>query len=680
MLPLLWGAIALAGQPRGDRPSDPLQLPAVCGVRLQAPRLGWEFPQDVEGALRQPNRNVVQRATDLFAWQQFIALNWPASLTRRGEPDHDRPLQAEGPRVWETWMETSEVYRADGSPPPPWQEDAGGGGGFTAAGASSGPVKRLYRRSKVHRLLDDEFQPTKANGAFPGTLTDQRGRLVHYEIRMNRILYEYVVKQGLFRSDRQASLDRISAPEGSILVKAAWREMEPGEQEHSRFYTATADLAEPDAPAGSPPRRLQVGLVGLHVMQKTASAPQWIWTTYEQVDNVDGAAPSFRNPHCTDCLANQQGPPGFPNQVTRLTPIPSRDPDCARPDESNDNLQDLNQRIQAALPPSVWRNYELVGAQWPLLPTPPSPSEPSAQQRTTVFSVRPALLANTTMETYIQNTSSCMGCHAMARSSNPQRYISSDFSFTFSDAFPLLPDPRILPPPSTPGTRWDRENWDSILRGYTLSMATYEQLPEQVPTARLHCASCHLDAGGNTQASPWLGMTRKYDYPQTQDLQRRINRCFTHSLNGRPLSLEAGDPTMRAFIVYMQWLDEQAAARRMQPPATPFPPISSLSGDAPRGQEIFRQKCAFCHDARGQGRYGGDHYYRPALWGPHSFNRKAGLADPAKMAPFLRANMPHRFGGALTDQEAWDLAAFIDSQERPAGPSATGDAGAERHS
>lgn len=661
VLVVLWQMNALAGQPRNGRGSEAAELPAVCGIRLQGPRLSWELPQDVEGGLRQPNLNVVQRATDLFAWQQFIALNWPASSTARGEPDPRRSLEADGPRVWESWMEASDVYRADGSAPPPWKEPV------RAAGAGSAPVKRLHRDSKVSEFLQDKVQPTKASAAFPGTLTDQRGRLVHYEIRMNKILYDYVVANGLFNADRQAAVEEINAPEGSILIKAAWRELEPGDA--SRFYTATADIIDPEAPAGAAPQRRQVGLVGLHAMQKTASAPQWIWTTYEQVDNVDGVAPSFRDPHCSDCLPNRQGPPGFPNQVTRLTPIPSRDPDCARSEESNDNLEELNRQMQASLPASVWRNYELVGAQWPLPLPSPSP------QPVTVFSVRPAVLANTTLETYIQTTSSCMGCHAMARSSKRERYVSSDFSFTFAEALPHLPDPRIIPPPAAPRSRWDRQNWDSILRGYTLSTATYEQLPAQVPTARLHCASCHLDAGGNTQASPWLGMTRKYSYPQTQDLQRRINLCFSHSLNGRPLPLEEDDPTMRAFIVYMQWLDEQARERRLQPPATPFPPIAVLSGEASRGQETFRQKCAFCHDARGQGRYDDGRYYRPALWGPQSFNRQAGMADPAKLAAFLRANMPHRFGGALTDQEAWDLAAFIDGQERPAGPSAAGAGG-----
>lgn len=670
MLTLLWGSIVLAGQSRNAQPWKAPELSAVCGVRLQAPRLSWELPEDVEGGLRQPNRNVVQRATDLFAWQQFIALNWPAAPAARGEPDPGRSLEAEGPRVWETWLEASEVYRADGLAPLPWGDPARAGGDRSTSAAGSAPVKQLHRRSKVDHPLDDVVQPTQASGAFPGTLTDQRGRLVHYEIRMNRILYDYVVTHGLYQADRQAAVAHISAPEGSILVKAAWRELEPGEE--SRFYTTTADITDPDAPVGQPPRRRLVGLVGLHAMQKTASAPQWIWTTYEQVDNVEGPQPSFRNPHCGDCLTNRQGPPGFANQVTRVTPIPSRDPDCARPEESNDNLQELNRQIQASLPASVWRNYQLVGAQWPLPPA-AAPTAHSTRQPTTVFSVRPALLANTTMETYIQSSSSCMGCHAMARSSRREGYVSSDFSFTFSEARPSRSDPQVLSPPAAPRTAWDRRNWASILRGYTLSTATYEELPAHVPTARLHCASCHLDAGGNLQASPWLGMTRKYAYPRTQDLQRRINLCFAHSLNGKPLPLEDDDPTMRALIVYMQWLDEQAAAQGLRAPATAFPPLAIHRGDGARGREIFQQKCAFCHNVRGQGRYEDGRYYRPALWGPQSFNRQAGLAEPAKMAAFLRANMPHRFGGALTDQEAWDLAAFIDHQERPSGPVVAGE-------
>lgn len=99
----------LAGQPPGLIGSGSLRLPGVCGVDFQAPWLNGELLQDVEGQLCQSNLNLVQRATDIFAWQQFIALNWPASSIRRGEQDHVRPLDAAGPRVWETWTEASDI-------------------------------------------------------------------------------------------------------------------------------------------------------------------------------------------------------------------------------------------------------------------------------------------------------------------------------------------------------------------------------------------------------------------------------------------------------------------------------------------------------------------------------------------------------------------------------------------
>jgi thiosulfate dehydrogenase len=37
-------------------------------------------------------------------------------------------------------------------------------------------------------------------------------------------------------------------------------------------------------------------------------------------------------------------------------------------------------------------------------------------------------------------------------------------------------------------------------------------------------------------------------------------------------------------------------------------------------------------------------------------------------AGFIKANMPLGLGGSLSDQEAWDIATYMDSQERPQDP------------
>lgn len=132
--------------------------------------------------------------------------------------------------------------------------------------------------------------------------------------------------------------------------------------------------------------------------------------------------------------------------------------------------------------------------------------------------------------------------------------------------------------------------------------------------------------------------------------------------------MEKYNPEAQALITYMQWLDQQAAQSKITLPKTAYPDIQKLAGNPKQGQEIFQQKCAFCHELNGAGRYGSNTYYRPALWGDQSFNRLAGLAQPETLAKFLKSNMPYQFGGNLTDQEAWDLATFIDRQPRPQGP------------
>lgn len=662
---VLLGNILSSQTPAVSTPSDAIQLPSVCKTPLQPPRVSWQLPSDVEGSLDQKNFNIVQRASDIFAWQEFIALNWPATKGDRGIPAQNLPISSPGARVWETWKETSEVYLSSGADPLPWDALNRLPGGASEWDNS----KVLFRQSKVDEVLHDDLQPTKADGTLPGTLTDQSGRVVYYEIRMNRVLFEYVLKNRLYQADKQALLPALDVPDGSMLIKAAWRVVEPDQE--SRFYTVPAYIVEPSiGPNFLSALREQkkvkyqqrkVGLVGFHVMHKTPSAPQWIWSTYEQVDNVVGDQPSFYNQQCTDCPTNRQTQPGFPNQVTRVTPIPAKDPDCSLPTQALDNVQELNRAVQKGLGDSVWRHYELIGTQWPV------PHDIAERRPSTVFEVRPKLLANTTMETYIQGTSSCMGCHAMARTTNPGAFVSSDFSFTFSDALPRQSNAQLILPPTKPVTPWDYRHWNTILRGYQLSTQTYEQLPEYVPVAKLHCASCHLNAGGNPKASSWFGMIEKYHYPDTLDLQKRINLCFEHSLNGKPLPILKEDPNLKALIVYMQWLDEQARTLAISLPLSPYPPLAALTGDGSRGREIFEQKCAFCHNADGQGRYESNTYYRPALWGQHSFNQQAGMADTSKLAAFIHANMPLGSGGVLTAQEAWDLATWIDGQERPPG-------------
>ena len=217
------------------------------------------------------------------------------------------------------------------------------------------------------------------------------------------------------------------------------------------------------------------------------------------------------------------------------------------------------------------------------------------------------------------------------------------------------------------------------MRGYALATETYELLPKFVPKAKLHCASCHLAAGANSDAAWWVDL--KSEYKTRPLLQARINHCFTNSLNGKELCKPAkgkdkGDcdqnHDMEAFLIYMEWLDHQAKTMRLcNTQAHGYPNISTLTGDATRGHQVFIQKCAVCHQLDGQGRYESNTYYRPALWGPHSFNQAAGMfTDPAFLAAFVRWNMPLMAGGELSDQEAWDVEAFIHAQKRPQTPGA----------
>lgn len=600
---------------------------------LEEYEFGSTQPQDTE-ALDASDAVARGRAAAMFSWRTFAALQWSAQNGARGVPTTSLDQSAQ--RVWETWKEPYEVYLPDGRRPANWEVQVPPPGIAAPLG-----LKTLVRRTKVSESLNEKVQATQADGSLPPLLTDQNGKLVRYEIRMNRIVFDHIRKNKLYDGNVQATTDEVSYPNGACLLKASWKELAPHEQE--RYIAADCWILEKD---GSK-RRQRMGLVGFHIMVKTPSAPQWIWATFEQIDNLDGEHPSFFDPSKTGQKANQQTAAGVPSQVTRVVPIPTW-------------LRGLNREIQAsfAKQDSPLQYYELVETQRPIAGSQPK-GAPS-----TVFSVEPPLLSNTTQETFVQN-SSCMGCHSMAGTLNSSQFVSGDFTFTLNEAHPKPKNLDLVPAPLQPESQWDRDHWTQIQRGLKLANNTYELLPKNVG-AKLHCTSCHLDNGGNPQASWWVGMDKDYDYPATDELPKRIDRCFTHSMNGKPLSeSELPNSEMNALITYMQWLDKKARAADLDTSRREFPPLPEMTGDSQHGEVLYQQKCAFCHSTDGEGRYLSDTYFRPALWGSHSWPKIAGLGKDKTLAEFLKANMPLGSGGMLTNQEAWDLAAYLNSKARP---------------
>lgn len=657
-------------------PSTNIRLTGMTCGPSPALQLSCYLPADMVSPTPTPspnqpvvlNLNTLQRAADIFSWQEFFALNWPANPLMRGEPDVTKKITDPGPRVWETWKEAYEVYLPNGAKPKPWNDTEP-----IPSACGDGATKLFFRTQKIDDVIDSTLQAAAANGKYPATLTDQKGKLVRYEIRLNRVLFDYVVQNQFYNADTQALAKSVNFPNGAMLIKAAWREVSPAEEKN--FHTVTACVCDKDQNGNLINcRKQRMGLVGFHITTKTAFAPQWVWSTFEQINNVPGSASgsfSFNNASCsvTNCPPNQQTNRGTPNQIVRSIGIPDTNPNCANGGQALDNIVWLNDDVRKALVSagSVFQFYELVNTQWPV-PLGLTPTKPE-----TVFSVRPFALGNTTMESFVQPTSTCMGCHSTARTVNANNFVSSDFSFTLNNALPSQPAScKIIPAPTKPVTEWDKTYWPTIMRGYALANQTYELLPANVPKAKLHCSSCHLNAGANSDAAWWADVVNEYT---PSKLTARINHCFTNSLNGNPLCSPlrgcATNPNMQAFVIYMKWLNEQRLSLKLcNTVPNGYPPISGNGGDAATGQQVFVQKCAVCHQLTGAGRYEYG-YYRPALWGDHSFNKAAGMfADPAYLAAFARWNMPLMAGGELSDQEAWDVATYVHAQPRPQTPGA----------
>jgi hypothetical protein len=383
------------------------------------PQIGYEIPREVDAPV-DPDLNEIAVFDD-YSWRLFVALNWPATSGTRGVPDTSKNIldscDSDCRVVWETWKADYELFERNGLEPTEWASFDG----FT-------PCRDLPFEGSGHTMILGSYSDFSdfnqaGKGRFGGPLVAQDRTYVRFEIRLNELEYDFIRDHKLYRPGQllTGAGSNLRFPDNCIAVKAAWKIIKEDElpAARGRFYLADALLLDP---VTNTFRVQKMGLVGLHIVQKTRLRPQWVWSSFEHVDNVpEPGAPalaghhySFNNPAKPQVLE----PPAAPLRISKSNP-PSTDPNpmqVIRIKKISESTQKTNEEYHALLRGTVWENYELVVTQWPKFPQPET--ENGAPFPGKFTGPKPMTnIANTAMETYSQKSAatSCMGCHDVAR-------------------------------------------------------------------------------------------------------------------------------------------------------------------------------------------------------------------------------------------------------------------------
>ena len=343
---------------------------ASCARQLDRGAELWLEPQNSEAALLEP---------DCYAWQLFIALNWPGDPASRAA-DPGKRLGEDGATAWELWRNVRNgsehaVFRIDGQDPGPW-----------LTGAPPRPLRPetdfdplpLQLAVLLQRGAVAEFDPGQPGGN---------------EVRMNRDSYDFVRDQGLFNREGLGrvfadGVEQLAFPAGAKEVKARWRVIEAADK--PRYHWV--DVARADGTT------VTFGLSALHITTK--DLPNWFWATFEHIDN--------QTSELNGGLPNNQGWL-FPS-VDRYS-CPDRPVGCR------------------SAPPAVagtkWENYVLRGTQTDF----------------TDSRGRPTILANSVIEAGFQDTSSCITCHARGAFDGSGGFHQIFKSFSPLEGYVGNPDP-----------------------------------------------------------------------------------------------------------------------------------------------------------------------------------------------------------------------------------------------
>jgi hypothetical protein len=346
-----------------------------------------------------------------YSWRAFLALTRRANPSKRGEFEAAATVSnAAAPRVFETFKAHWELFRAV---PDPWP---------TISKAS--PCANLKVRPgdlvlASFNKLDDLMQ--LAGPSVSGPLVAQNRTYVRYGVGYNRTAYEAIVRnQWHLTKGLGAYGSKPVMPNGSIVTKSAWMIVTASTTRRQKYYRRQAWVRRVAAGSNTC-EEAEVALIALHVVQKTAMSPQWIWTTFEHVDNVPMRAgePQRSKPFALhdDDLPAVEMPPDNPLRNQPLIPNPPAMNVVSNLPLSSQTLA-ANAAYRAALSASgaIWQHYQLVMTQWPKdLGQPgqrgdPSLSIPGGKSAFTAY-------ANPALETYFQTPieNGCMSCHNSVR-------------------------------------------------------------------------------------------------------------------------------------------------------------------------------------------------------------------------------------------------------------------------
>jgi hypothetical protein len=268
-----------------------------------------------------------------------------------------------------------------------------------------------------------------------------------------------------------ASSKGVTFPDPNALaveVKMSWVDAStlsnPGNYITVKGTVPTYNTSNPSQWVPNGTKNITLALVGVHFVATTAGHPEMIWATFEHFGNTPNAAYTYASttgnktipqdsagnwlfcvPNCptgstfnqshaklsgNNIVGNPSGSPITPSNTLRTNPwgLPGT---AAASVSSNTQIVSINNSVISQLVSGDMRkNYFMLGATWTAGGQPPS----SGTQ------VGTNVLANSTMETYVQGTSNCFSCHDDLGATNGMLGISADSGLSHI-YFPIQPLP-----------------------------------------------------------------------------------------------------------------------------------------------------------------------------------------------------------------------------------------------